>query len=218
MLPEHINKLYSFASGGLLKDEILKARAEFFSDVKDVYVEEHFFEERVNAFLEWYSLDRVVGRSGRTPLDLFLESCGGELSAEEAGFFEALRSSRHSLFRLQRHDSGVAVLDDAFAGDRLQVAVDRPMVTLKKGDLIDTRLIPLADGLCFGRSFLVHPRSVRRSILLEVKRAKSSLRLDAQAFLRQLSVMWIRQQRYKGVKPTDLYTTLELSRPNAPLF
>ena len=218
MFTEYTDTLFSFASAGPLEAEIRRARAEFFADVKDVYAEEEFFEERINAFLEWYSFDRTIGRSGKTPLDLFFEASHGRLKADELEYLEGLMKARHAIFELTRIVEGRVDVRDAFSGGRFAVIERRPLVTLKTGDLCETRLVPYKGELFFTRTFLVHPREARRTILREIRRAKGELRLDAPAFMRTLAVLWVRNRRYKGVDPHDLFSPAELAKPNRPLF
>lgn len=212
MFSEYTDHLFSFASAGPLEDEIKRARAEFFADVKDVYAEEEFFEERINAFLEWYCLDRTIGWTGRTPHDLFFEESRGALLADELEYLEGLARARHTIVELKRVSEGRVDVRDVFTGDRLAVTERRPLVTLRAGDLCETRLVGYKGETLFTRTFLVHPREARRTILREVRRASRELRLDAPALMRTLGVLWIRNRRYKGVDPHDLYRPDELAR------
>jgi hypothetical protein len=214
---EYTDTLFTFASAGGLEDEIRRARGEFFADVKDVYAEEEFFEERINAFLEWYTLDRTIGRTGKTPLDLFLERSHSRIAADHLAYLEGLRDARHAIFELQRVAEGRVDVRDAFTGERFAVTERRPLVTLRRGDLCETRLVPHGGDLHFSRTFLIHPRETRRTILREIRRAKGERRLDAPAFMRTLAVLWVRSRRYKGVDPHDLYSPAEVAKPNAPL-
>ena len=217
MFTEYTDHLFSFASAGPLEDEIRRARAAFFADVKDVYAEEEFFEERINAFLEWYCLDRTIGTTGKTPLALFLEASHGALKDDELSYLEGLSRSRHAIAELTRVSEGRVDVRDVFTGDRFAVTERRPLVTLRPGDLCETRLVAYKGETHFTRTFLVHPREARRTSLREIRRAAKELRLDAPALMRTLGVLWVRAHRYKGVDPHDLYSPAELAKPNKPL-
>jgi hypothetical protein len=215
MFSEYTDALFEFVSSGDLGPEILKARAEFFAEVKDVYAEEEFFEERINAFLEWYCTDRTIGKTGKTPLGLFLEKSHAALPADTADYLNGLGGARHAIFEVVRIGGGRVEVKDIFAREGFSVTERRPLGTLKSGDLCETRLVPYRGELYFSRTFLVFPREARRGILSEVRRAKKARRLDAPAFMRTLSVLWVRQRRYKGVDPRDLFSPAELAKPNS---
>ena len=218
MFFEYTDKLFQFASAGPLDGEIRRARADFFADIKDVYDEEEFFEERISAFLEWYCLDRTIPGTGRTPLDRFLGTSLGKITAEELAYLEGLARARHALFELVRIGGDRVEVRDVFTGGRFAATEHRPLVTLKKGDLCETRLVPYRDELFFSRTFLVHPHEARKTILAEIQRARRALSLDAPAFMRHLGSLWVRLRRYKGVDPHDIYSPAEVARPNAPLL
>jgi hypothetical protein len=219
MHSETIERLIVFASGGELRDETVRARAEYFAEVKDVYAEEPFYESRLQAFLEWYCIDRPVGGTGRTPLLMLMEQAV-DFTGEDMAFFTRLASSRHSLFVFLGESGGLVRVRDAFTGDGFEVREDRPLLTVKKGDLLETRLIPAPEGdvFHFSRTFLTHPREVRHAVLHEIASAKRERRLNAEAFMHQLAILWVRAQRYKGVSALDLYNPFELRKPNQPVL
>ncbi|MBI5527912.1 MAG: hypothetical protein HY897_16400 [Deltaproteobacteria bacterium] len=215
MFSEYTDALFEFVSSGGLEPEIRKARSEFFAEVKDVYAEEEFFEERINAFLEWYCIDRTVGKTGRTPLLLFLEKSHATLPAGTLDYLNGFREARHALFEIRGMGEGRVEVRDIFSREEFSVTERRPLGTLKKGDVCETRLVPYRSEIFFSRTFLVFPREARRVILSEVRRARKARRLDAPAFMRTLAVLWVRQRRYKGVDPRDLFSPAELAKPNS---
>ncbi|MFA6035314.1 MAG: hypothetical protein WC889_20625 [Myxococcota bacterium] len=212
MFSKFTDALYAFASKGALKDEVVRARAEFFEALRDVTEDEEFYDERINAFLEWYCIDRTIGQTGRTPLDMYLES--GGLDGEAVDFFAGFASARLSLYRIGRVDGVTVAVRDVFTLVDSQVVDDRPLIALKKGDLVETRLIRVAGVLHFSSTFMTHPKDVRKLILREVKTASRERRLDVPAFLRNLGVLWVRNRRYSGINAAQLYTPEALSRPN----
>jgi len=218
MFSEITDKLILASSSGELRDEILIARKEYFSGVKDIYSEESFFDERMNAFLEWYCIERAVGKTGKTPLVLFLANYQDTLGTEDKLYLKALSISLHSLFRLKRISEKTATLNDLFTNSTHETKDIGNSKNIGKDVVFEARLIPYNGDNIYGRTFLVHPREAKRSILQEINRAKKERRLDATAFMQHLSTLWIRQARYKGVVTQVIYSEEELAKTNTHIL
>jgi len=218
MFSEITDRLIQASSTGELGDEILQAREEYFSGVKDINSEESFYDERMNAFLEWYCIERPVGKTGKTPLAIFLANMEKSIGTNEKLFLEALGLSIHSTFRLKRISEKTATLIDLFTNAVHETTDTGNSKNIGMNVVFEARLIPYNGSNVYGRTFLVHPREAKGAILQEIRRAKKERRLDAAAFMQHLSTLWIRQARYKGVITGVIYSKEELSKPNTSIL
>jgi hypothetical protein len=207
-------RLLAWASAEERKEALLAARSAYFERFGEPHEEDRSYESRMNALLDFYLYDfRVDGVD--TTLEAFLRA-GSGLTTDALARFRELTGNVHSLFEVRRMKPGEVRLRDVLTGQDHDVAERRAMVGVQKGDLLETRLVPVAGRLHFSGAFLYHPPEARKAILAEAKRLRKEAgrrgRPDAQAFLARLSRMAFKLERYRNVRVESIY---DFSDPGA---
>jgi hypothetical protein len=187
------------------KLEAMRAREEFFDRAGKVFDDDaELFEGRMASFLEWYVIERPLGKGGgRTPIAHAIDS-GLALPAEERRMLAHLASSHRSLFQLASAAERVLEVEDVIGGARFSVLERRNTVGIAAGDLFEARLLWDGDTVIFGRSFLFHPPDAREVILDWVERAveKGAARDE---ILFHLSRQYVRWHRLGHVGAAKVY-------------
>jgi hypothetical protein len=199
----HLDALISFASAERHKEELLKAKAEYFAGTGEIFEDDRAFEMRMASFLDYYVFDRPLPDTGRTPAQLFLADAATEAErAMRAGFVE----TRHSLWEVKKLAKELVRLRDQFTGKDTDVFERRQPAGLNKGDLIEARLIPVEGRWLFSPAFCFHPAEAKKVILKELKRLKKEEpSFRPRDFIWTLAKMRLKWDRYRNIAVADIY-------------
>jgi len=209
----YFEQVVGFASRGELEPEIRAARAEYFAETGEVREDESGFEARIEAFTEWYVLERTAAAGNRTPLELFLSSQRAELSADDIAIYEGFRQSFRSLFEFLKVNKEHLIVRDLAADSKLGIFERRTPAGMTKGSILDARVINFGGEQVFTRSVVYHPLSVRKLILAQIKALHGQDRAAHDALLHKLSIARLRCDRYHRVDVERLYRQLLIDEP-----
>src|ERR1700749_886947 len=96
MIQAQIDSLLLYAAPQV--DEILKAKQEYFEKTGgEVHEDDRCYESRMQAFFNWYLLDRKL-EDGSTIVERYLREKGAELSGQDKDVMLGCTQSRLSLF------------------------------------------------------------------------------------------------------------------------
>ena len=205
MYQQQLDALIAFASSDRFKEELLKAKAEYFAGTGEVFEDDRSFEMRMASFLDWYLFDRVLQGPGVTPARVFLDEAQGVEPADVA-IRRGLAETRHSLWEVRKLAKELIRLRDCFTGKDTDVFERRQPAGLKKGDVIEARLIPLDGRFLFSPAFCFHPPEARKVIFKELKRLKKEQPgFGTRDFIWSLAKMRLKWERYRNIAVTDIY-------------
>ena len=187
------------------KLEAMRAREEFFDRAGKVFDDDaELFEGRMASFLEWYVIERPLGKEGSLPPIGRAIEAGLELPPAERRMLAHLASSHRSLFQLAAAADRVLEVEDVIGGARFSVLERRNTVGIAPGDVFEARLLWDEDRVIFGRTFLFHPPDARDVILDWVTRAVDrGVRRDEILF--HLSRQYVRWHRLGHVGAAKVY-------------
>jgi hypothetical protein len=206
---QHLDALIAFASGEQFQQELLQAKTEYFAGTGELFEDDKSFELRMASFLDFFVFDWKLAGSGKTPSELFFEQSTG-LSEEEQQGLRGLTETRHSLWEVRKLAKANVRLRDLFTGKDIDVFERRQPAGLKRGDIIEARLVPYDGRLLFSSAFCFHPEEVRKVILKEVKRLKKhEPDFDRRGFIWSLSKMRLKLERYRNIAPEQIYSFAE---------
>lgn len=205
MYHQQLDALIAFASADRFKEELLKAKAEYFAGTGEVFEDDRSFEMRMASFLDYYVFDRVLPEPGRTPAQLFLEEAK-DLPPEELAVRRGLIETKHSLWEVRKLAKDMIRLRDLFTGKDTDVYERRQPAGLKKGDVIEARLIPLDGRLLFSPAFCFHPAEAKKPIAKELKRLKKERPgFVPREFIWAAAKMRLKCERYRNIAVSDIY-------------
>ncbi|MGB8931007.1 MAG: hypothetical protein WCC48_07125 [Anaeromyxobacteraceae bacterium] len=208
-LAELHERLLSWATAEPRTQDLLTARAEHYARYGEPREDELTYEPRVNGMLDHYLYDFRPNGQKTSTLENFISANGTDMEPSVLEAYRRLTQSVHGLFEVRKITDGLVVLRDVFADVDHQVAERRQLAGLKKGDLIEARLLPFEDSLVFSGAHIYHPTEMRKQILAEVKRLRKEAgragRPDVKAFLAILSRMAFKLERYRNVRLESIY-------------
>ena len=206
MYQKQLDALVAYASGDRFKEELLKAKAQYFGGTGEIFEDDKSFELRMASFLDFYVFDWKLSPFKRTPAQLYLEESGAQLSAEDQQVLRGLTETHHSLWEVRKLGKEMVRLRDLFSGKDTDVFERRQLAGLNKGDILEARLVPNDGKFLFSSAFCFHPEVVRKSILKEIKRLrKTQPEFDRRAFIWSLSNMRLKFERYRNIAAEQIY-------------
>lgn len=162
-----LERVLAFVAEERFASELKSARAAFVRATGETFEEDHSFEARAHAFLDWFVFDRPLEAYGDVPVRAYASTPGGEDDAETLRVFSR---SVHGVFVASKVRSrGVVVTNVLTAAD---YDVPERIDGLRQGDLFETRLVPWQGRLCFSRAFIFHPREMLPALRKALARAR----------------------------------------------
>ena len=188
---------------GDFESEIISARKEYFALMSDLRDDDPLFERLTQCFLYWFALDRPLDGDVHSPLQRFVKE--SELSEQEHGLCESMAASVRSLFEVLKFEEDGVTLRDLFNLEVVHVRERRHLAGLKKGDILETRLLPRPEMLVFAPgAFILHPRSAGKSIRMVVERSRLKGHPKVQDLIVKLEALTFRYvDRYRERVPVE---------------
>jgi hypothetical protein len=129
---------------------LLEAQKEYFDLTGKVHEEDYNYENRMNAFHDWYLL-QFISRDGRAPaIEIYMRERGidGEIKRSFLEFHYTLLEFKGTSLR------GHYVVDDLITGKKITLSKNHPKLSLIKGEVFIARVLTynnesfLMNGLC----------------------------------------------------------------------
>jgi len=193
-------------------DELVRAKEEYFTRTGgEVHADDRCYEQRMQAFFNWFLFDSRQGDLG-TPVARFLREKGAELPGKDKAVLMGCTQSRLGLYEFRgtrgffsRPAKGQVRVRDAISGEDYDVTERRQMHGLDIGDLFEARLVPVERTYHFSTSFTYHPREVEPEIRREVKRRKKKGPVDPSPLVWDLERMALQHERFRNVSIHAIY-------------
>jgi len=200
-----LDDLIAEFGGGDYVEEAGRARAEYDERRGRVFEDEELWEVSVQAFLEWYVLERVSSVADYPPAATALAR---ERDPDRRAALRALLTSHRSLFEVRGTAVGEVELHDLLGGATFVVEEQRALHGVEPGDVVEARLVGLRSKVSFARTFWFHPAGTRDSILRHVERLAASGK-DRREIIDYMANLRVRCERYKHMTPEKLYAQPE---------
>jgi len=203
MSQELFEKILERFAGGDHAEEVKRARDEFFALLKDLREDDPSYERLTQCFLNWYVFDRPMDGGHGTPLQRYCALPDTTAMQREAS--AAMAASVHSIFEVLRLEDGGAVFRDLFTLETLRISERRQLAGLERGDLLEARLLPLADRLVFASgAFIHHPRAATEAIRQATERCRATGEPGPAELMRRLQALTFRYtDRYRERAPVE---------------
>lgn len=211
---------------------LLSARMHWNVLAGEVHDEEPLYEERVNAFLEWFLLEyqspsqsargqaldaqaaaggEAPGRAGPDAIQPVIRRLLREAPETDRPGLIALAAAHRGLFTVRELVNEGVLLEDLWGGGSFRIYERRRLIGLGPGEVFEARLVADVDApprILFTRSFCFHPREALEIIRRQVVRARrSGERRDD--FLFRLLRSRLRCERYRHLSPLRIYESGE---------
>ncbi|MFN8791044.1 MAG: hypothetical protein ACK5Y2_06275 [Bdellovibrionales bacterium] len=202
-----MEKILSHFAGEGFKDELTRAKRQYFDSTVPNEENPELFDQRMSQFFDWYFFTRELDGYGQTPLEVCESIRELRFSMTEKNLIQQMRQHRHSLFQFIKLKGEDVYLKDLFANEKVVVKKSKQIFGFDPEEFFEARLIPTGDNYVFTRGFCFHPSSAQKFILSEIKRHKKDPDLNPEGFMLRLVKMRYKFEQYKHVKPEMIYTT-----------
>lgn len=207
MFDELIDRLTVFFTGDRFRDDVAKAKKEFFDEAGVMDEENEAFEMRMTQFLEWYLFTRKLTDVGLPPAQYALQLEDFEMTSEERPAFENLAVTRHSLFEFLKVRGDDIHIRDLFLDKKIVIPGSIIRIGFNRDEIFDARLIPEGENFHFSRAFAFHPSEASKYIMTEVKKLrKSGTEDEREGFMLRLLKMRYKYEQYRHLKLDYVYT------------
>lgn len=201
LLDQVIEELYARHTANAA--EAAAARAEYEQRRGKVHEDHELWEAWSAAFVEWFVVERAASSddlpvAARTYCEL---ASAGDRRAEVVG---ALVTSQRSLFEVRAMAPRRIELTDLLGGAEFHVAEQRALHGVEVGDVAELRLCGVGNEVCFGRTFIYHPKAARDAI---VERARAMLAKGASRrdVIDQVAKLRVQITRYRHMPAARVY-------------
>lgn len=201
-----VEKILHHFAGDQFKDEVRKAKIEFFENAGILDETSDHFELRMSQFFDWYFFTRKLSGYQQTPLEAAHMPRELRFSEEETKVIDRLKQNRHSLFEFIRFKNNELVIRDTFANKKITIPNCPWSYGFNPDELFEARLIPTEDSFAFTRGICFHPAEAKKYILAEVKKHIKDPDLNPSVFMLRLIKMRYKYERYKHVKLDQIYS------------
>ncbi len=190
--------------------EVEAAKREFFerAGIFDEYSAD--FEMKMSQFMDWYLFSRRLLKQGVAPIDLALDNQEFSISEDELKYFVRLRNHRHSLFQYIKLKGNDVYVRDLFSNEKFVIKGSPVTIGFSPEEYFEARLIPADDTYSFGKSFVIHPASVKEFIEQEVAKVSEVPLAEQKAAQDDLIVrlfkMRYKREQYRHVDIHDIYS------------
>ena len=172
MIHEDINQLIEEITRNYPQEDIFEARKEYQKVSGEVFEDDKSYESRVGCFLEWYTFDRPLPESNKTPIEEFLAERDESVSPEKVELAEAISQSIQGLFMTVKIKPDTITLVDIFDDTKYQIPETQGSILFNTDDIFEARLIPFKGQYCFTYHFCYHPKPTVGFIKTKVKNLK----------------------------------------------
>ncbi|HEX2570274.1 MAG TPA: hypothetical protein VH877_11995 [Polyangia bacterium] len=212
------------------EDALLSARMHWNVLAGEVHDEEPLYEERVNAFLEWFLLEYRPVEARALSIEARAAAGGAAPERVGAGAVEpairrlireapeaerpgliALAAAHRGLFTVREPVNEGVLLEDLWGGGSFRVYERRRLIGLGPGEVFEARLVADVEApprILFTRSFCFHPREALEIIRQQVVRARRAGERRDDVLFRLLRSR-LRCERYRHLSPLRIYESGE---------
>ncbi|MGC8927404.1 MAG: hypothetical protein ACP5QK_05705 [Myxococcota bacterium] len=209
MLEGFLEKIYPFLEEVIDENQIALQRKRFFSQVGDIYEDEDFYSERLNAFLEWLLIDADTPYIRRPIIKYILQNGGSLFDEETKVIAEAMIRSRRSIFLIAKKEKEFSVLEDIFDKDRFYVDVDPRIENTERKAIVESRVCVLKGRSRIMSTYLCFPDNIKKVLLKRLKLCKKDAGIDRDRFMEYAYTIFIRNERYKNIPIEKIAESLD---------
>jgi hypothetical protein len=184
--------------------ELTAAKEEFQAFAGPIFESDRNFDARINAFHNWYILDRVLAARGVTPLQYYLEFNANSLTEDSLRGCRELTANIHSVFELLKVTKSRTWLRDLVGGKKYALEGIEEAEFLDRGALFNSRLFPHGGAFYLSNYLLVHPGSLLKRIRSEARAVNKSGQ-SPKDFLFRLALFHSRWEQYRQMDVDKIY-------------
>ncbi len=170
MIQEQLRNLIGDISKQENSEELLRAKKEYQAISGEIFEDDHSYQSRMGAFLEWFVLEDPLSNDLNTRLDQYIQKQGSLLSADLKSIYENISKWVHGIFIIKKNRSDEVEVYEIFDEKKYVVKQEQGHLGLKKDDIFEGRLIYFKDSYFFTENFCFHPKETLSFIKRKVRK------------------------------------------------
>jgi hypothetical protein len=186
------------------RNELIAAKQEFERVAGQIMETDHSYDGRINAFHNWYILDRPMTSTGVTPLEYYLQLNANSLPEEIAQGYRELADNIHSLFELVKSSGPRAILRDLMNRQKYRVEGAEQLDSMERGDLFNSRIFIHGGKTYLSNYLIVHPYPVTKLIRVEARKVRKA-KENPKPFLFRLLFFHSRWEQFSQMDVNKIY-------------
>lgn len=202
--PYFQNLLTAITGEERYRQELILAKKEFERVAGQIMDTDTSYDARINAFHNWYILDRPMAATGLTPLQYYLEYNANTLPQDILQGYRELEDNLHSLFELVKFSKNRALLRDLMSRKKHLVEGAEEMDSMERGDLFNSRIFTHGGKEYLSNYLLLHPYSVSKLIRSEARKVRKA-KENPKPFLFRLLFFHSRWEQFSQMDVNKIY-------------
>ena len=202
----HIDNILDWVTENYDRNEVAKAKEEFFWKTGKVFPDDELFCSRMDYFSNYFLFQRGFDSATNvaplvTPFQSYLQHGNGAQSPI-SGF-------RHSLYMIHKIACDHLGLTDFFTGEKLHVTFAEAGTSqaFNKRDIFQGFLFVCGSRLFLGRGLVFHPSTTSSLLRKIIKNAKKNDDFDEVSILFHLARKQLKHFRHPNIPSKQLYTS-----------
>jgi len=200
------DRIIDHFTGSQYKDEIARAKKDFFGPTGSFEEDNEQFEAKMSLFLDWNIFDRNLSDVGLTPIESIKEIGSLRLEDSDKGNLESLLNPVHSVFEFIKIKNQNVYLKDLIHRKKYIIEDSNVLVGFTRDELFEARLIPVGKSYQFSSGFCFHPLEAKKYILKEIKKIKKLGEPERNELMDRLARMRMKFDQFKHIRPEYIYT------------
>ncbi|MCA9484162.1 MAG: hypothetical protein KC553_10535 [Nitrospina sp.] len=169
MEPREFGEWIETIGGHYGEPVLLRAREEYQTLTGQIFQDDKSYESRMGLFFEWFTVDRKLPESGKTPLEEFLDDPQNTQDGANPGFAEIMTQTLHGIYQVTQAKPGGLRVREMFGDKEYRVMDPEGGMYFNRHDVFEGRLIRLQDSGFLSANFLYHPPQAVKFIKSKVK-------------------------------------------------
>jgi len=202
--PFFINLFSEVTAQSRYNHELVAAKEEFQRISGQIMDTDRSYDARVNAFHNWYILDRELSDKNATPAKYFLEYNRNTFDADTLAGYAELQENVHSVFQLLKFKKDAMTIRDLMTNKKYNVEEANQLATMEPGEVFNSRIFKHGKLYYLSNYVIVHPQEVVKSIRAEAKRWRKSKK-SPKPFLFQLLFFHSRWEQFTQWDVRNIY-------------
>ena len=193
-----------FATHNNLSEDLVVAREDYFQLTGKLNQSDLSFNNRMNAFLLWFSFDWRSSETLKTPFEIYCEEMSLNGQLVDIDKTAALEKHVHSLFEFIKMRKEVATVQNLFNREKFYVFEPNFLYGSETGIVFETRLFRLNGKYRFSNYFIQHPTAVKKPIKKRCRQI-GKRKESTKPFLFALHSYHTKWERYRNININSIY-------------
>lgn len=188
----------------LLAKDLVRARDDFFQLTGQLNESDPSFNNRMNAFLLWFTFDFRSSLDLKTPFELYCEEVRSSKPEADLERVYDFKNHVHSLFEFLKMHKEEAIVRNLFNKEKLRIVEPNFLIGSQTGIVFETRVFQIDGQQRFSNYFIQHPTEMKKPIKKRCKQIRKNGE-TVKPFMMTLHSYHTKWERYRNININNIY-------------